>query len=95
MLDFTCEKCKKKKSRKVTRVRLPREIFIVHINRFSMNDKEAKKELATEGIPRYFEGFDLVGMVFHIGKNVQSGHYVYYSRVDPMKWNYFNDSSVT
>ena len=34
-------------------------------------------------------------MVFHIGKNVQSGHYVYYSKVDDKTWLYFNDNSVT
>ena len=34
-------------------------------------------------------------MVFHIGKNVQSGHYVYYSKLDARNWLYFNDNSVT
>ena len=33
---------------------LPKEIFIVHINRFSMMDEQAKKELPTESIPRQF-----------------------------------------
>ena len=39
-------------------------------------------------------GYDLVGMICHIGKNVEHGHYIYYSRINPKRWAQFNDKYV-
>jgi len=36
----------------------------------------------------------LKGIVFHIGKNVQCGHYVYYFCIGGKKWAEMNDSKV-
>lgn len=71
-------------------------IFIVQINRFSV-DKEtgiAKKELPTEKIARKFDNYSLVGIIFHIGRNVECGHYVYYAKINSRRWAEFNDRSV-
>ena len=68
--------------------------MIVHINRFSHEKGKTKKELSTQTIVRKFGGFELVGMVCHIGKNVEHGHYMYYGRVGPRRWAQFNDQMV-
>ena len=35
--------------------------------------------------------YDLVGMICHIGKNVEHGHYVYYGKIGEKRWAQFND----
>lgn len=92
--DFSCEKCSKKNINKRTRINLISEIFIVHINRFSVTHGIAKKELPTQKILRTFENYELVGMIFHIGKNVECGHYVYNWKKGPKRWVEFNDLQV-
>ena len=67
------------------------EILIVHINRFSNNKGSIKKELANQKILRRIAGYELVGMIFHIGRYVQSGHYVYYSKISKKRWAELND----
>ena len=39
-------------------------------------------------------GYELVGMICHIGKNVEHGHYIYYSRISGTRWAQFNDKYV-
>jgi hypothetical protein len=39
-------------------------------------------------------GYRLVGMVFHIGKKVECGHYVYYFCCGGKKWMEMNDANV-
>lgn len=70
------------------------KILIVHINRFSHEDGKAKKELSTQTILRTFGNYDLVGMICHIGKNVEHGHYIYYGKVSAKRWAQFNDQMV-
>lgn len=94
--DFHCEKCKSKSITKTTRAILNCRIFIVQINRFSV-DKEtgvARKELPTEKIARRVNDYTLVGIIFHIGRNVECGHYVYYSKINARRWAEFNDRTV-
>lgn len=33
-------------------------------------------------------------MVFHIGKKMQLGHYIYYSRIDKKRWAEMNDQTI-
>ncbi len=39
-------------------------------------------------------GYRLKGMIFHIGKNMACGHYLYYFNVEGKKWVEMNDSNV-
>jgi uncharacterized UBP type Zn finger protein len=39
--------------------------------------------------------YELVGIIFHIGKFVQSGHYIYYSKVSRRRWVELNDETTT
>lgn len=66
----------------------------MHINRFSHEKGKTKKELSTQTILRTFLKYELVGMICHIGKNVEHGHYIFYSRVSPTRWAQFNDKYV-
>jgi hypothetical protein len=45
-------------------------LFLVHINRFSVHKGQTKKELPTQPIQRRFGEYELVGMLFHIGKRI-------------------------
>lgn len=69
-------------------------IMIVHINRFSHENGRTKKELSTQTILRNFGAYQLVGMICHIGKNVENGHYIYYGRINPKRWAQYNDKIV-
>lgn len=51
--------------------------------------------MPSERILRRFENYELVGMVFHIGKLVEVGHYVYYSRLGKKRWVEFNDETTS
>lgn len=70
------------------------KVFFLHLNRFSHINGVIRKELATQKIPRVFMGYELIGIVFHIGKNVQTGHYIYYQRVGAKRWAEMNDNQV-
>lgn len=39
--------------------------------------------------------YQLVGIVSHIGKTVNSGHYEYWHRINTKRWAHFNDKYVT
>lgn len=39
-------------------------------------------------------GYQLVGMICHVGKNVENGHYLYYGKVSEKRWAKFNDLFV-
>lgn len=69
-------------------------VFIVHFNRFSFQNDKSRKELPTQTIKRDFLGYRLKGIVFHIGKNVEYGHYVYYFCCGGKRWVEMNDSTV-
>ena len=56
--------------KKSTAISLKSDIAILHINRFSSKGGASKKELPTQKIKRKINNYDLVGMVFHIGKNM-------------------------
>ena len=79
---------------KTTQLTLKGSILIVHINRFSVCEKRARKELPTQPIQRKINNYELVGMLFHIGKHIQVGHYTYYNRIDRKRWADMNDGSV-
>lgn len=51
-----------------------------------------KKELSTQTISRHFKNYELIGMIFHIGKNVEAGHYVYYAKRGEKRWAELNDT---
>jgi ubiquitin C-terminal hydrolase len=70
------------------------KILIVHINRFSLCDGEAYKELSTQRILRKFLNYELVGMICHSGKKVTWGHYMYYHKLTDKRWAHFNDRVV-
>jgi uncharacterized UBP type Zn finger protein len=93
-MDYKCSKCGKDKCTKTTTLTLNSTIFIMHINRFSSQRGNTKKELPTKTIQRKIGAYELVGMVFHYGKNMESGHYVYYSRLEKNRWAEMNDSIV-
>lgn len=94
LLDYKCSDCGKSKCVKRTRIRAKGSILIMHINRFSNRGGSIRKELATKSILREIDDFELVGMVFHIGKTMENGHYVYYSRVNRTRWAEMNDTVV-
>lgn len=95
LTDYKCPKCSRLTVTKYTRLNLNSKILIVHINRFSVQGGTTKKELPTQPIKRRLQGYELVGMVFHIGKGIEHGHYTYYSRVDRQRWVEMNDGEVT
>ena len=92
--DYPCPKCKERFFTKTTTLTLKGSILIVHINRFSVSKGELRKELPTKSIQRNIGNYELVGMLFHIGKRMQSGHYTYYSRIDQKRWADMNDGTV-
>lgn len=94
--DFHCQKCELTGSCFIRReLKLKNRILIVHINRFAANaDGTIRKELSTQRILRRFLNYELVGIICHKGKRVESGHYVYYHQISPKRWGYFNDNSV-
>lgn len=77
-----------------TKISQKSKVFIVHINRFTHTNNIAKKELSTQRILRKFLDYDLYGMVCHNGKNVYSGHYIYFHQINDRKWAEFNDYVV-
>lgn len=91
LTDYECDTCSSRKVSNRTQLRPNCQTLIVHINRFSMSAGLPKKELPTQRIPRLFAHHHLVGILFHIGKNVQSGHYVYYQKVGERRWAELND----
>jgi ubiquitin C-terminal hydrolase len=38
--------------------------------------------------------YQLVGIICHLGKNMEHGHYVYYHKVGEKRWALFNDNVV-
>lgn len=42
-------------------------------------------------IQRQFMNYELCGMICHIGKNVEHGHYIYYAKIGEKRWAQFND----
>lgn len=92
--DYPCPECGQRQFSKTTQLLLQGRIFIVHINRFSVSRGSTRKELATQPIPRRVQDYELVGMLFHIGKRIEFGHYTYYSRVGPHRWAEMNDGVV-
>ena len=38
--------------------------------------------------------YELKGIIFHFGRNVQHGHYLYFSKIDKRKWVEMNDTIV-
>ena len=92
--DYPCPECNQKSFTNTTKLTLSASLFIVHINQFSVNQGSPRKELPTQPIFRTFKGYELVGILFHIGKTVQVGHYTYYFRVDKKKWVDMNDKYV-
>ena len=42
----------------------------MHINRFSVYKGKTKKELPSQHIMRQFNDYELVGIIFHIGKSM-------------------------
>lgn len=70
------------------------KIFIVHINRFSIKDGVCKKELSNQTILRKFLDYELVGMICHCGKNIDSGHYKYFAKIGSKQWVEMSDRNV-
>ena len=54
----------------------------------------AEKELFNIPIVRRILNYELSGIVFHIGKHLNNGHYVYYSKVNAKRWMEMNDNHV-
>ena len=92
--DYPCPECKNPRLSKTTNLTLKGSMLIVHINRFSVKNGATKKELPTQPILRKIKDFELVGILFHIGKRMEIGHYTYYSRVERDRWADMNDASV-
>jgi len=68
--DYQCPKCHQRQFRKISRLLPNSHILLVHINRFSVHKGNTKKELPTQPILRKFKDYELVGMLFHIGKKI-------------------------
>jgi uncharacterized UBP type Zn finger protein len=90
--DYPCPECKQRSFTKTAQLTLKGSLLIVHINRFSVSRGSTRKELPTMSIRRQIGNYQLVGMLFHVGKRIEFGHYTYYSRVSPRRWAHMNDA---
>lgn len=61
-----------------------------------MKNGVCKKELSNQTILRKFLNYELVGMICHIGKNINSGHYKYFAKDkrNPNQWIELSDKNV-
>lgn len=98
---YACQHCKKNTtaSKNVTLGVADAGMLVIHLMRFKYDQRVAKKVMSTVSFPSYVTigaaVFDLYSVVFHIGKNLDSGHFITSAFDDKtQQWFAFNDDSV-